>query len=106
MAGHASREDRRHERILSFAPCDSCEFDLATGDGERSCHYFDCPYLPEELTVRCPTCLYNFATGDGNPNCSDPPSCRFARVEAPQHLALVREWQARHAGVPAPALPG
>lgn len=95
MASRAARQARRRERILSFAPCEACEIDLATGEGERSCHYFACPYLPEELTVTCPTCQHNFFVNEG-PGCGQRPKCEFARVEAPQRVAMLEEWLVRH----------
>jgi hypothetical protein len=45
-----------------FAKCPGCGYDLATGEGERSCAWGDCPYLPEELDVFCPNCRFNFMT--------------------------------------------
>lgn len=80
-------------RALSFQRCAQCTYDFLTGEGFRSCHYYECPYLPEVLDVRCPTCLYNFHTRDGQPECSDPPSCEFARHEAPRRVRAARRWQ-------------
>lgn len=77
---------------MRFRQCPQCGYDLLTGEGERGCHYYGCPYLPESLDVTCPTCVYNFATEDGNPECSDPPSCDFAVNVAPDRVANVREW--------------
>jgi hypothetical protein len=34
-----------------FRQCPGCGFDFASGEGERSCSWGDCPYLPEELNV-------------------------------------------------------
>jgi ssDNA-binding Zn-finger/Zn-ribbon topoisomerase 1 len=87
-----TREARRMERVLRFRQCPSCSYDLATREGERGCHYYDCPYLPEELDVTCPRCRYNFFTDDGNPGCVDPPACKFARKEAPQRVDTLRRW--------------
>lgn len=78
----------------SFQQCEGCSYDFLTDSGERSCHYYECPYLPEALDVWCPTCRYDFATKDGNPECSDPPSCEFARKVAPQRVAALRSWKA------------
>lgn len=79
---------------MSFRQCPGCGYDFLTGEGEKGCHYYGCPYLPEALDARCPTCLYNFVAEDGNPECSYPPSCDFARDVAPQRVANVREWTA------------
>lgn len=76
----------------TFQQCVHCSYDLATGEGQRGCHLYECPYLPERLDVRCPTCLFNFWTMDGNPGCSDPPRCAFARDEAPKRVAALGEW--------------
>lgn len=90
-----SREARHHEKVLAFAACEFCSHDLATGEGERACHYFECPYVPEELVVICPTCQHNFFTGDGPAQCANGKTCDFAR-EAPQRVATLREWLSRH----------
>jgi hypothetical protein len=79
-------------RAASFRQCPQCSYDFATGEGQRGCHYYECPYLPAELDVRCPTCLYNFHVQDGNPGCGDPPDCEFAREVAPQRLANLAAW--------------
>ncbi len=50
-----------------FSQCPGCGYDFATGKGERSCAWGDCPYLPEELDVFCPQCRFNFRTMEGNP---------------------------------------
>ena len=59
-------------RWEDFRKCPGCGLDIATGEGERSCAWGDCPYLPEELDVYCDTCRFNFFTGEGNPSCEDP----------------------------------
>ncbi len=87
----------REEKFLRFTQCELCNYDLMTGEGERGCHYYDCPNLPEELDVRCPICLFNFAIGDGNPDCSYPPSCDFAREVAPTRVANLVRWMAARA---------
>ena len=79
-------------RVRAFHTCEHCSFDFATDEGERNCHYYECPILPDELDVRCPICLYNFATGDGNPGCSDPPTCVFARKVAPARVRALEAW--------------
>jgi hypothetical protein len=89
-----TREERRHLKVLRFQPCEGCSYDIATGEGERSCHYYGCPYLPEELDVRCPDCGYDAFTGEGAASCSDPPTCSFVRDVAPTRVATVREWMA------------
>jgi|AntRauTorckE6833_2_1112554.scaffolds.fasta_scaffold93496_1 hypothetical protein len=81
-----------HDVIDTFQQCESCEYNFETDEGERSCHYYECPYLPEVLDARCPTCLYNFAIGDGNPECSDPPDCTFAREVAPDRVGALHTW--------------
>jgi hypothetical protein len=48
-----------------YRRCPGCDFDFLTGTGTRSCGWYECPYLPEELKVTCPECNYNFATGEG-----------------------------------------
>lgn len=83
---------RAEERALAFHQCAQCTYDLLTGEGERGCHYYACPYLPEALDVQCPTCMYNFHTRDGQPECSDPPTCEFARTTARERVALARRW--------------
>ncbi len=76
----------------TFQKCEHCDYDFATGEGERTCHYFECPYLPDVLDVTCPTCRYNFYIDDGNPACGDPPDCEFARDQAPVRVAALRGW--------------
>lgn len=82
----------RQQRALDFRQCAFCAFDLATGEGERACHYYDCPYLPDELDVRCPTCRYNSYTGDGNPACGDDLDCDFLRNVAPERVRTLNAW--------------
>jgi hypothetical protein len=65
-------------RWEGFRPCPGCGFDIATGEGERSCSWGDCPYLPEELNVFCETCRFNFFTMEGNPPCEEPLDCAHA----------------------------
>jgi tRNA 2-thiouridine synthesizing protein A len=36
-------------RWEAFRQCPGCGYDFAAGEGERSCTWGDCPYLPEEL---------------------------------------------------------
>ena len=91
--------DHRPEQVLplsrrarTFHQCELCAYDFAHDEGERGCHYYDCPELPEELDVWCPTCRYNFMTRDGNAECNDPPTCDFARRVAPQRVAALEAW--------------
>lgn len=93
-----TRAERAERRLMAFRQCPDCSYDLATGDGQRSCSYGTCPYLPEELEVHCPTCWYNFYTGEGRSECSDPPSCEFARDEAPVRVAAVERWLSSRTG--------
>ena len=88
MAARATQPDP----VLDFQQCEACSYDFATGEGEKSCHYYECPYLPEALDVTCPTCLFNFYSQDGNPACSDPPDCEFARTVAPERVETLRRW--------------
>lgn len=85
----------KEDRILGFRTCSSCAYDVATGEGERTCHYYACPMLPEELNVVCPLCLYNFFTGEGSPACGEPPSCAFALDEAAERLEMLARWLER-----------
>ena len=76
-----------------YRRCPGCDFDFLTGTGTRSCGWYECPYLPEELKVTCPECNYNFATGEGAPWCGEPPNCRWA-AEGFQHAENARRFQA------------
>jgi hypothetical protein len=75
---------------IAFRQCPGCMYDFLTGEGARGCNWYDCPYLPEELTVCCPVCNYNFATGEGSAPCGDPPSCVWA-AESPRRVEAARE---------------
>jgi hypothetical protein len=86
---------RARERLLAFRQCPFCDYDIATGEGERGCHYGECPALPEELDPRCPTCLYNFVTDDLVPACGEPPTCEFALEVAPARLEALAWWRDR-----------
>lgn len=72
-----------------FRQCPGCSYDFVTGEGTRSCGWYDCPYLPEEFKVFCPACNYNFATGEGAPRCGDKPVCEWAK-EGYAHARNVR----------------
>ncbi|HEX6207004.1 MAG TPA: hypothetical protein VF058_01465 [Actinomycetota bacterium] len=78
---------------LEFRQCPGCGFDPATTEGEKGCHYFDCPYLPAELDVLCPQCRFDFYTGEGNPSCDDPATCAEGAT-ARANVENVRRWRA------------
>jgi hypothetical protein len=63
-----------------YEQCPGCSYNFVTGGGKRSCNWYDCPYLPEDLKVFCPQCNFNFATGEGAAQCGDPPTCRWAEA--------------------------
>ena len=77
-----------------FRKCPGCGYDFATGEGERSCHWGDCPYLPEELNVFCDYCRFNYFTLEGNPPCADPMTCEHA-TEPLAHVANLHRWLER-----------
>ena len=91
----ARRERRQLERALAFNQCPSCWYDLTTGEGDRGCHYYECPYLPTLLDVHCPKCRFNFFTMEGDANCGDPPRCTFARNETPRRVETLVWWLRR-----------
>ena len=80
-------------RWEGFEKCPGCGLDIATAEGQRSCAWGDCPYLPEELNVLCDQCRFNFFTMEGNPPCIDPMTCPNG-AEALSHVENVRRWQA------------
>jgi hypothetical protein len=80
------------ENVRVFQTCELCSYDFRTDEGERNCHYFECPNLPEVLDIWCPTCRYNFMVDDGNPACGDPPQCEFALEVAPARVAALDAW--------------
>jgi DNA-directed RNA polymerase subunit RPC12/RpoP len=82
-------------RWESFVKCPGCGYDLATGEGQRSCAWGDCPYLPEELDVFCPNCRFNFMTKEGNALCGHPRTCEFGE-DARSHVENLRTWVAAH----------
>lgn len=82
-------------RWEGFVLCPGCGLDLATGEGERSCAWGDCPYLPEELNVFCDTCRFDLFTMEGNPSCEDPTTCEHAR-EPLAHIENMERWLAEH----------
>jgi hypothetical protein len=81
------------EELRAFQMCELCEYDFRTDEGERNCHYFECPNLPEAFNIWCPTCRYNFMVEDGNPACENL-DCDFARNVAPVRVQALREWLA------------
>jgi len=80
-------------RWQEFRQCPGCTYDFATGEGEKSCDYYDCPYLPPELSVVCSQCMYDFFTDEGNAGCPDPSTCEEG-AEARANVANMREWLA------------
>lgn len=72
--------DARSDPEVSFHRCPGCDFDFLTGEGFRSCSWYQCPYLPDDVDVFCPECNYNFWLGEGNSRCGDPPTCDHARI--------------------------
>jgi hypothetical protein len=82
-------------RWEAFSQCAGCGFDFSTGEGERSCSWGECPYLPLELDVFCPNCRYNFLTGQGNPPCDNPATCEHG-AEARTHIENLQKWAAAH----------
>ena len=79
-------------RWEAFRQCPGCGFDFASGEGERSCSWGDCPYLPEELDVFCDQCRFDFFTMEGNPPCEDPLTCVHA-MEPRSHVENLRTWE-------------
>ena len=75
-----------------FRPCSGCGWDFATGEGQPGCHYYDCPYLPEELNVHCASCRFDFFTMEGNPPCDDPMTCPHGE-EPRARVENVRRWR-------------
>ena len=79
-------------RWEAFRQCPGCGFDFASGEGERSCSWGECPYLPEELNVFCDQCRFNFFTTEGNPPCDDPLTCAHA-ADPRSHVENLRTWE-------------
>ena len=79
-------------RWEDFRKCPGCGYDLATGEGQRSCNYFDCPYLPDELNVFCDYCRFDYLTMEGNPSCEEPAICEHG-IQARANVANVLRWQ-------------
>ena len=78
-------------RWEGFRACPGCGYDLATGEGTRSCSWGDCPYLPEELDVYCPDCRFNYFTMEGNPPCEDQLKCEHSK-EPLEHVQNLKRW--------------
>jgi hypothetical protein len=76
---------------ITFRQCPDCTYDFSTGEGDRSCSYAECPYLPEALDVFCPYCRFNYLTMEGNPPCGAPMECDH-RFEPLEHVANYRAW--------------
>jgi hypothetical protein len=74
-----------------FRQCPGCGWDFGTDEGERSCRYGDCPYLPEELNVFCEQCRFDFHTMEGNAPCPDPSTCEHG-IDARAHVETYRRW--------------
>lgn len=83
-------------KALRWRQCAVCSYDIRTGEGDRSCHWYACPSLPEELDVFCPRCNYDFFTREGSPECGEHPRCDYAREVAPLRVRTVRAWFAAH----------
>lgn len=82
-------------RWEGFVQCPGCGYDFTTGEGERSCSWGDCPYLPTELDVYCPDCRFNYFTGEGNPPCGAPETCPHG-IEPRSHVQNLQAWAAAH----------
>jgi hypothetical protein len=80
-------------RWQEFRQCPGCGLDLGTGEGQRSCAWGDCPYIPEELNVFCEQCRFDFLTMEGNPPCEDPMTCEHG-ASARSHVANYERWLA------------
>jgi hypothetical protein len=91
--GSFARATGSPSATAGYRQCPGCDYDLVTGTGQRSCGWYECPYVPEELKVTCPDCNYNFATGEGASWCGEPPSCRWA-AEGYRNAENARRFQA------------
>jgi hypothetical protein len=88
-----SRKEDAMERWEGFRKCPGCRYDFATGEGERSCSWGECPYVPEAIDVFCAYCRFNYHTMEGNPSCEDPMTCLHG-VEPRSHLDNLHAWMA------------
>jgi hypothetical protein len=71
-------------RWEGFRQCPGCGYDIATGEGERSCSWGDCPHLPEEHE----TCSAISAASTSSPWRGTRPARIRWRVCMPRSLAL------------------
>jgi hypothetical protein len=78
---------------MQFEKCAGCGWDIGTGEGERTCSWGECAYLPEELDVYCEQCRFNYFSLEGNPTCDDPLTCEHASVPL-AHVENYRRWAA------------
>ena len=85
---------KQYRKAMAFAPCETCTYDIATGQGTRNCNYGECPNVPDALDVTCPVCNFNFLARDTVPACGENPSCDFAREVVGPRLKVLREWRA------------
>jgi len=86
----------KEKRWLNFIECANCNYDIATGEGERSCNYGDCAYLPEELKVVCDSCQFNWYTMEGDKRCEGGTVCEEGKA-ALANVENVKVWKAAHA---------
>jgi hypothetical protein len=49
--GMRRRQRAAEKPRVVFQQCSGCDYDFVAGTGTRSCGWYDCPYLPEELKV-------------------------------------------------------
>ncbi len=84
-------EEEAVARWEGFRKCPGCGYDFATGEGERSCSWGECPYLPEAIDAFCAYCRFNYFTMEGNPSCEDPMTCPHG-VEPLSHIENLRAW--------------
>jgi hypothetical protein len=83
---------------MRFEKCGGCGWDIGTGEGERSCSWGECAYLPSELDVYCEQCRFNYFSLEGNPSCDDPLTCEHASVPL-ANVENYRRW-ATARGIP------
>ena len=96
-------------RWEAFRQCPGCGFDFASGEGERSCSWGDCPYLPEELNVLCDLVPLQLLHHGGEPVMRRPTDmCACGGVSRarrePAHVAANR-WLGRRAYAGSPRFP-
>jgi hypothetical protein len=88
-----SHEEAAMGNWMRFEKCPGCGWDVGTGEGERSCSWGECAYLPEELDVYCEQCRFNYFSLEGNPSCENPLTCEHASVLL-AHVENYRRWAA------------